>query len=80
MVFKCRLHVLLSYVVGSTDVACVPFHCSSTCAAIMWVKFLSSVHSLQVRDRLLANGEEPIDERIPIQDVYGRTYCRYPET
>ncbi|XP_069694752.1 dipeptidase 1-like [Periplaneta americana] len=34
----------------------------------------------EVRDRLLANGEEPIDERIPIQDVYGRTYCRYPET
>jgi hypothetical protein len=34
----------------------------------------------QVRDRLLANGEEPIDERIPVQDVYGRTYCRYPET
>lgn len=34
----------------------------------------------EVRDRLLANGEEPIDERIPVQDVYGRTYCRYPET
>ncbi|KAJ4446489.1 hypothetical protein ANN_13185 [Periplaneta americana] len=40
----------------------------------------SSVVGLGVRDRLLANGEEPIDERIPIQDVYGRTYCRYPET
>ncbi|GFG29321.1 hypothetical protein Cfor_01218, partial [Coptotermes formosanus] len=34
----------------------------------------------EVRDRLLASGEEPIDERIPVQDVYGRTYCRYPDT
>ncbi|KAJ9592492.1 hypothetical protein L9F63_015908, partial [Diploptera punctata] len=30
----------------------------------------------EVRDRLLARGEQPIDERIPVEDVYGRTYCR----
>ncbi|GLH04064.1 Dipeptidase [Gryllus bimaculatus] len=33
-----------------------------------------------VRDRLAAAHEQPLDERIPAQDVYGRTYCRFPET
>ncbi|XP_066999625.2 dipeptidase 1-like [Anabrus simplex] len=34
----------------------------------------------RVRDRLHEKGEQPLDERIPVQDVYGRTYCRFPET
>nr|CAD7432315.1 unnamed protein product [Timema monikensis] len=29
----------------------------------------------QVRDTLQAAGEEPIDEQIPVEDVYGKTYC-----
>ncbi|XP_067000726.1 dipeptidase 1-like [Anabrus simplex] len=34
----------------------------------------------RVRDRLHETGELPLDERIPEQDVYGRTYCRFPMT
>ncbi|XP_067000166.1 dipeptidase 1 [Anabrus simplex] len=34
----------------------------------------------RVRDRLREAGEPPVDERIPAEDVYGRTYCRFPET
>jgi hypothetical protein len=63
-------HVSLPFPAGTTRLF----------SAVLWTNFCYLSHSLQVRDRLLANGEEPIDERIPIQDVYGRTYCRYPET
>ncbi|XP_047004633.1 dipeptidase 1-like [Schistocerca americana] len=34
----------------------------------------------RVRDELAAAGEQPIDDRIPEEDIVGRTYCRMPAT
>lgn len=32
----------------------------------------------QVRDRMVGEGIEPLEEEIPREDVIGRSYCRYP--
>ncbi|XP_049837899.1 dipeptidase 1-like [Schistocerca gregaria] len=33
----------------------------------------------RVRDQMAASGVQPLDERIPEEDVRGRTYCRMPD-
>jgi len=32
---------------------------------------------VQIRDKLAAEGAEPLEEEIPHEDIVGRDYCRY---
>lgn len=37
----------------------------------------TDVLHLQVRDQLAIEGVQPIENHIPVEDVLGRTYCKY---
>ncbi|XP_047004681.1 dipeptidase 1-like [Schistocerca americana] len=45
-------------------------------AGLNLVRVLREVE--RVRDELAVAGEQPVEERIPAEDVLGRTYCRMP--
>ncbi|XP_063235967.1 dipeptidase 1-like [Bacillus rossius redtenbacheri] len=74
---------------GLEDVSRYPFLLAELLGSGRWTE--ADLHKLighnlirvfheveQVRDQLQAAGEEPIDEHIPAEDLYGKTYCRYP--